>query len=244
MSRAAPKRGLILALDTAMGGCAVGVYDPQAQKTLSSVQEPMTTGQAERLVPMIEQVLESAGAAYQDLASVAVTRGPGAFTGLRIGLATARGLSLALEIPVIGVETFEALMKTHKPNGAGQGPLAILIETKRADYYARFYDAAGNPVTEGACLSLKEILKLFEGIGTPELVGDAARRFLTEAKEYGKTQDWSFTEILMCAPEAVARCALQKISENPQERAIDAQPLYLRAPDVTMPAQAAKTNSQ
>lgn len=237
-------RGLILALDTAMGGCAVGIYDPQAKKTLSSLQEPMTTGQAERLVPMIEQVLDSAGAAYKDLASVAVTRGPGAFTGLRIGLATARGLSLALGIPTVGVETFEALMETHKRAGAGQGPVAVLIETKRADYYARFYDAAGNPFADGACLSLPEILKEIEKIETPELVGDAAQRFLSEAKQYGKTQGWGFTEIHMCAPEAVALCALRKISENPQERAIDAQPLYLRAPDVTMPAQAAKIISQ
>lgn len=240
----ADTRGLILALDTAMGGCAVGIYDPHAQKTLSSLQEPMITGQAERLVSMIEQVLQTAAVTYKDLASVAVTRGPGAFTGLRIGLATAKGLSLALDIPAVGVETFEALMETHKTAGAGQGPVAILIETKRTDYYARFYDAAGNPVTQGACLSLTEILKEIEKIETPELVGDAAQRFMMEAKEYGKTQDWNFTEIHMCAPEAVALCALRKISENPKESAIDAQPLYLRAPDVTMPAQTGKIISQ
>lgn len=240
----AKPRGLILALDTAMGGCAVGIYDPHTQKTLSSLQEPMITGQAERLVPMIEQVLENAGATYQDLACVGVTRGPGAFTGLRIGLATAKGLSLALDIPAVGVETFEALMKTHNRAKAEQGPALILIETKRNDYYARFYDGAGHPVTEGACCTLADIMKEIERIGAPELVGDAVQRFIGEAKEYGNTRQWSFTEIIMCDPAAVALCAFDKISANPQKRAIDTQPLYLRAPDVTMPTTNRKILSQ
>ncbi len=240
----AKPRGLILALDTAMGGCAVGIYDPQTQKTLSSLQEPMVTGQAERLVPMIEQVLENSGADYQDLAAVAVTRGPGAFTGLRIGLATAKGLSLALDIPAVGVETFEALMKTHRRTGAEQGRVAILIETKRTDYYACIYDEEGHPVAQGASQSMENVLKDFENHQNLTLAGDAVRRFVSEAKQNGLSQSWVITEIAMCDPAAVALCAFDKMSANPQERAIDTQPLYLRAPDVTMPAVSRKIVSQ
>ena len=223
----------ILALDTAMGGCAVGVVDAQTGKTLSSLHEIMTAGQAERLVPMIEQALKEADADYPDLAAIAVTRGPGAFTGLRIGLATARALAMTLKIPAIGVETFDALIKTSGQMKKIETPAAVLIETKRSDYYIRMYDRTGNPAMPGASWSLEKMLEELENYADCLLIGDAVQRFIGES---GKKASWQTLDIWTCAPAAIASCARNKMSVSPCEsRTLDTDPLYLRAPDVTLP---------
>ena len=98
----------LLALDTAADVCAVGIH--RADRTLAARCEDMTHGHAESLAPMIADCLREAGmAGLADLQGIAVTRGPGTFTGLRIGLAAARGLGLATGLPVVGVTSFEAV---------------------------------------------------------------------------------------------------------------------------------------
>ena len=97
----------LLALDTAGTACSAAVWC--AGKVRARRFEVMARGQSERLVPMIEAVMSEAGIAYGALDAVAVTLGPGGFTGVRIGLATARALALAWARPIIGVSNFEAL---------------------------------------------------------------------------------------------------------------------------------------
>ncbi len=98
---------LILAIDTALSACSVAlVRDTQ---TLVACVEPMARGQAERLAVMVEEVMAQADLRFGDIDCIAATRGPGAFTGLRVGLAFARGLAIALDKPCIGVSTLEVL---------------------------------------------------------------------------------------------------------------------------------------
>jgi tRNA threonylcarbamoyladenosine biosynthesis protein TsaB len=98
---------LVLAIDTALSACSVAlVKDGQ---TMASRIEPMARGQAERLAPMVRDIMAEYGLAFRQIDRVAVTRGPGAFTGLRIGLAFARGLALALGRPCVGITTLEVL---------------------------------------------------------------------------------------------------------------------------------------
>ena len=109
--------------------------------------EPMARGQPERLVPMIEEVMAEAGLAYDALDAIAVTRGPGGFTGVRIGLATARGLALASGRPVIGLTSFEAVAAAARSRRRGAaGSLAVLIDAKRRDLYLQVFDAALPPL--------------------------------------------------------------------------------------------------
>src|SRR3569832_1939804 len=96
---------LILAFDTSIAACSVALIRDAA--ILAATREVMDRGQAEALMPMIERVMESARASYRDLDRIAVTTGPGSFTGVRVGLAAARGLGLASEKPIVGVLTTE-----------------------------------------------------------------------------------------------------------------------------------------
>ena len=98
---------LILAVDTALNACSVAIL--RSGEILLSRVEPMVKGQAERLAPLAREVLAEAGIAPSALDRIAVTRGPGAFTGLRIGLAFARGLAVALDRPCVGISTLEVL---------------------------------------------------------------------------------------------------------------------------------------
>jgi tRNA threonylcarbamoyladenosine biosynthesis protein TsaB len=98
---------LVLAIDTALNACSAAlVRDGQ---TLASRVEPMARGQAERLAVLVDELVQEAGVTFGAIDAIAVTRGPGAFTGLRVGLAFARGLALALAQPCLGFSTLEVL---------------------------------------------------------------------------------------------------------------------------------------
>ena len=99
--------GTLLGIDTSTSACSIAVCDGGV--ILAHLHESMTRGQSERLAPMVEAGIAMAGIGFPDLDFVAVTRGPGSFTGLRVGLAFAKGLGQALDIPVFGVTGFVAV---------------------------------------------------------------------------------------------------------------------------------------
>lgn len=101
-----PPDPLILGFDTSAAHCAAALL--RGDRILAARAEAMGRGQAERLMPMLEEMLAGAGAGWRDLAAIGVGTGPGNFTGVRISVAAARGLAVALNIPAIGVSGFEA----------------------------------------------------------------------------------------------------------------------------------------
>jgi tRNA threonylcarbamoyladenosine biosynthesis protein TsaB len=98
---------IILGIDTSAAQCAAALVS--GGRVIARRVEAMEKGQAERLFPMVEEMLEGAGADWAGLAAVGVCTGPGNFTGLRLSVAAARGIALARGIPAIGVSRFEAL---------------------------------------------------------------------------------------------------------------------------------------
>lgn len=102
-----PKEPLVLSFDTAAAHCAAALVS--GDQILGEMSEPISKGQAERLIPMLEELLAGAGKRWQDLDLIAVGTGPGNFTGVRISVSAARGLALSLGIPAVGVSVFEAL---------------------------------------------------------------------------------------------------------------------------------------
>ncbi len=156
----------LLIFDTSGGACSAAVW---ADGRIAAERfEAMARGQAERLLPMIEETLAAAGLGYGQLDAVGVTRGPGAFTGIRIGLAAARGLSLALGIPAIGITTFEALA-VRAPEGC-----AVAIDTKRGDVFFQLFGPGGAAEGEPGILAPSAATAAAGEKGVP-LVTDAPR---------------------------------------------------------------------
>jgi len=98
---------VILAFDTSAAHCAAALL--RGETVIATISEEMGRGQAERLIPLLDMLLQDAGLSWRDLTALAVGVGPGNFTGIRISVSAARGLALALDIPAIGVSTFAAI---------------------------------------------------------------------------------------------------------------------------------------
>jgi tRNA threonylcarbamoyladenosine biosynthesis protein TsaB len=124
----------ILALDTSAAHCAAALLLPD--RIIQRV-EPMEKGQAERLVPMLEEVLAEAGIGWSDLKALAVGTGPGNFTGVRISVAAARGLALGLGIPAVGVTRLEALA-----HGLPR-PVMVIEDARRGQIYVQLFTPQG-----------------------------------------------------------------------------------------------------
>jgi len=122
---------LILAFDTSAAHCAAALLS--GDTLLAQVEEPMAKGQAERLLPLLEEVLASADKTWADLDRLAVCTGPGNFTGVRIAVAAARGLALGLNIPAIGVTVLEA--RAH----ALPRPLVVAMDARRGAFYVQTF---------------------------------------------------------------------------------------------------------
>ncbi len=131
----------ILSLDTAMAACSAAVVDTQTGLPLAADFVTMERGHAEALPPMVARVMSEAGLTFAQIDRVAVTTGPGTFTGVRIGLAFARGLGLARNIPVIGLGTLSAIAA----NETRRVPLLVVADARNDEVYAETFDPDRNP---------------------------------------------------------------------------------------------------
>jgi len=208
---------MILALDACLGACSVAVMD--GERVLAVRSEPMWRGHQERLASMVAQTMAEAGCAFAALSRIGVTVGPGSFTGLRVGIAFAKGLALALDIPVVGVGSLAAL---------AQGRLGLILaaaDARRGQVYWQAFDG-GAALTEPAVSPIEDAAAFFhlppEGEGKEILViGPGAALF------EGLFPRATIVAIDAADPVSVARLA--QVSDDPPA------PLYLRAPDAKLP---------
>ena len=204
---------LILAFDTTMAACSVAVW--RDGETLAHRHQAMVQGQAEALAPMIAAAMDDAKVAFDALDRVAVTIGPGSFTGVRVGLAAARGFGLACKIPVIGATTGEVLAR----RAGGSGTVVSLVDTKRGDLYVEAFRAEGGRLLEPNVIGLEEIAQL-SARGWPKplsFVGDGVSLA-------GETTSRVFPEPALLAEIAATRDA------DPA----GPLPVYVRPPAVTV----------
>ncbi|MBE0531054.1 MAG: tRNA (adenosine(37)-N6)-threonylcarbamoyltransferase complex dimerization subunit type 1 TsaB, partial [Rhodospirillales bacterium] len=161
----------LLALDTATAACSVAVWVDGTIR--AQCLRPMARGQSEALMPMVVAALAEAGLAFADLDAVAATVGPGAFTGLRIGLAAARAMALAAGLPCLGVTTLEAVA-ANVPEAECQGAaILVVLDAKRADLYAQVFSADLEPLTEPRAVLPADLAGLLPE-GPVVVAGDAA----------------------------------------------------------------------
>ena len=211
----------ILSLDSSGAGCSVCLF--QDGRELALLEEKMERGQDSRLVPMVQEVMAKAGLTFQMLDRIAVTRGPGSFTGLRIGLATARGLGLAAEKPVIGIDRF-SLFKAQR--GEKNESLLVVLESRRLELYTCFFPSYGK-AEEPRMLTPDEIGSMTRTHSEIKIVGDAAES-LRGAVDTNRFDAIVEAEVVTCAKMAVS-VALDDQAYLPR-------PLYVRPPDVTIKA--------
>src|ERR1700674_5557799 len=134
---------LILAIDTALDACAAGILDTEAGKLIAQESQPMKRGHAEALMPLIARVMKESGIAFTGLDRIAVTTGPGSFTGLRVGLSAARGIALAAGKPVVGVTTLTAYAAPIVAENRKQ-PVICAIDARHDHVYFQVVSGDGS----------------------------------------------------------------------------------------------------
>lgn len=207
----------LLAIDTSASLCAAGIYDGATE--LGRAVIDIGKGHAEKLMAVIDEALGAAGKTYRDLDRIAVAIGPGSFTGIRVGVATARGLALALKIPAIGVTNLEAVAAQARPAHPGRA-LLCAFASARGDIQAALYDPLGNLVYDPAVIELGEALKLARD-NDAIVVGSALPQLAASMPGLASAGVAVTADIAIFARLASAKAP-------PFEKPV---PLYLREPD-------------
>lgn len=155
---------MILVIDTSGPVCAAGIYDAGKNAIVASKSEMLGKGHAERLIPMIDEVLSEGGLTLKDMTRIGVTVGPGSFTGIRVGVAAARGFALSLGIPAVGVTTLqvvaEQVLEIDPP-----APVVAVIDAGRAEIFAQAFLPGGVMLTEPAAYDYDAIRAMIDRFG-------------------------------------------------------------------------------
>ena len=201
---------MLLALETSDRNCAVAIANPATGTLVASVTEDIGRGHAERLMGMIETALRKAPITYKDLTSVVVCVGPGSFTGIRVSLATATGLSIALGIPIFGVTALQALALDAAASGKNT---AAVIDAHRGDVFLQMFNGDGEKLDEARQISIERAKQETQDA---ILTGNGSQ-LLCDGHVVSQTG--------MPPVEAIARAALDR------RFTVEPKPLYLRRPD-------------
>jgi tRNA threonylcarbamoyl adenosine modification protein YeaZ len=213
----------VLAIDTSRGACSAAVYDGTLRLALARESEPMARGHAEALAPMVERVLARIEGGASAIQKIAVAVGPGSFTGLRIGVAMARAMALALEVPVVGVSTLIAyagpMLDDPRP-----GVIASVVDAGHGQVYFHLIDSKAKQIFSPRVVSLRDAVRAIGG-SPARVVGDAAKLLAEEARRAGVEVDATASAAF---PDIVA---LARIGLAADPAAWPARPLYIKAPD-------------
>ncbi len=169
---------LTLAIDTSAEACAAGLIGNG--NVLAQELQEIARGHAEVLVPMVQKLAGEARVGLADIDLVAVTIGPGSYTGVRTGIAAARGFALGAGAPVAGVSCLQAVARAAAPDAAG--PILCVLETRRTDYFAQLFDPDGSSRDSPIVAEGKTLANL-AGRYSALLAGNAVERLIAECPE-------------------------------------------------------------
>jgi len=228
----------ILAFDTATGATAAALRDPPAGLELELRDDPAAgerPGHATRLLPMIDDLLERAGGGWEAVDLIAVGVGPGTFTGLRIGIATARALAHARGLPLVGVSSLHALAAGATGAAAGGAVLAV-VDARRGEAFAAAWRGPERELDPAAltpqALAIEAGRLAAEHEAAPLAVGDGALRFRQQLEDAGAEvpPDDSTLHLISAINHCRLAAGLRATSPN------EVEPAYLRAPDAEISA--------
>lgn len=220
---------MILAFDTATGATVVGVAQPGGTLLASRRHDPAPgerPGHAQELLPLAAAALEEAGVGWPDLTRIGAGVGPGTFTGLRIGIATARALAQGLDVAVAPVSTLHALAVAARE--AGDGPVLAVIDARRGEAFVAGWDAAGAPVLPPAAWRPEQLAGVAQLAPAPwRAVGDGAVHFREDLEAAGVAVAADDSPLHRVSAAALCRLA----AEGPTVQRDALVPEYVRAPD-------------
>ena len=212
----------ILAIDTALDACSACVATDVYDDLLAEESMTLSRGHAEALLPLLERVVSRVEGGFESLDRVAVTVGPGSYTGLRVGLSAARAIGLATGIPVVGVTTLSALLAPLLATN-GEGLIAAAIDARHGSVYLQAMTIAEGIVVPPSLVGLEEAAGLI-GAGAVTLVGSGAPALAALVKARGIA-----AVVADAGPPQIAWIASLGLLADPDQAL--ARPLYLRGPD-------------
>ena len=213
----------ILAIDTALGSCAACVLAHDAEEPLAEESLAMERGHAEALMPLLDRVVSRVEGGFEGLDRIAVTVGPGSYTGLRVGISAARAIALATGLPVVGVTTLSALLAPLL-SFESSGVLAAAIDARHGQIYLQAIGTGGGTIIPPSLVTLRDAVTLFSG-GPVTLVGSAAPALAAEAVATGVK---ALVHDAPLWPSVLWVARLGLVADPTQALP---KPLYLRAPD-------------
>jgi len=215
----------ILVLDTALGFCSAAVFDGGGKESVSGQSLTMDRGHAEALIPLVESVMADVPGGFSSLDRIAVTVGPGSFTGLRVALSAARAFGFAAQKPVFGISTLQAFAEPWRGHGDGLA-IASVIDARHKHVYFELIGCHGESLHSAAIVPIDEAVQCLRDKSV-RLVGSAAS-LLGEAAAQAGLNPRVEPDQLGPDPKAIALfCARSDATSCPPS------PLYLRPPDVT-----------
>lgn len=213
----------VLAIDTALGACSACILQAGDAEPLARESIPMERGHAEALLPMLDRVASQVEGGFESLDRVAVTVGPGSYTGLRVGIAAARGIGIAADIPVIGVATLSAFLAPLMA-GDKRGLFTAAIDAKHGQIYVQAVATGGRVIIPPSLMGIRDAIRLL-GSGPILVSGSAAPVLAAEARMQGV--DIQVDEAALF-PDIAWVARLGAIADPTQALP---KPLYLREPD-------------
>ena len=162
----------VLAIDTALAACSAAILDTNGG-IIASESLPMLRGHAEALMPLIGRIMSEAHTAFRDVDRVVVTTGPGSFTGLRVGIAAARGIALAISKPAVGLSTLSAYAAPYLADD-DSAPVVVAIDARHNHVYLQVFAVGGRTVTGPRLAPLNEAVRA-AAAAPARIVGSAAQ---------------------------------------------------------------------
>jgi tRNA threonylcarbamoyl adenosine modification protein YeaZ len=214
---------IILALDTALTACSVAVLDTDQGVLTARESVAMARGHAESLMPMVARVMEEAQIEFVEIDRIAVTTGPGSFTGLRVGISAARGMALAAAKPAVGLSTLAAFAAPHIATD-DTVPVVAVIDARHDHVYLQIFGPGGRTLVTPRISSIPDAVRAI-GKRLPRIVGSGAALLMAA---------WPASEAPPLTVDQRADLDIEwvaRLGAAVPEGQAPPKPLYLRAPD-------------